>query len=150
MRTAKWLSGCGVALLFITLAPAAEAAPCAFDKGSFKLVEDESFTFTMLPPPPQSAAKIAQAEIKQGGKSVLKGYLTASQGFSRIYFVPDNPALEDSNLALTFLDKGLRNSTEKSEYMLIQGLPADMYYKTRKLWTDHPINGEIWVRASCP
>ena len=150
MRMANWISGCGVALLLIGLAPAAEAKPCAFDKGSFKLVEDESFTFTMLPPPPQSAAKLAQVEIKQRGKTVLKGYLTASQGFSRIYFVPDNPALEDSDLALTFLDKGLRNSTEKSEYMVIQNLPADMYYKTRKLWSDHPVNGEIWVRASCP
>ncbi len=150
MRVMTWISGCGVALFLIGLAPAVEAEPCAFDKGSFRLVEDKSFTFSMLPPPPQSAAKIALAEIKQGGKTVLKGYLTASQGFSRIYFVPDNPALKKSNLALTFLDKGLLNSTDKSEYMLIQNLPADMYYKTRKLWTDHPINGEIWIRARCP
>ncbi|MDA7948162.1 MAG: hypothetical protein MPJ78_11885 [Hyphomicrobiaceae bacterium] len=153
MRIATWLSrlsGFSIAILLTAAVPATAADTCAFDKGTFRLVEDDSFTFTMLPPPPGSAAKLAQAEITRGDKAILKGFLTASQGFSRIYFVPDDPALEDSNLALTFLDKGLRNSTDKADYMVIQNLPADMYYKTRELWTEHPINGEIWVRASCP
>ena len=139
----------GAVALLVMLMPGSAIA-CAYNKGTYELVEDKTFIFTMLPPREDSAVELARAKITHGGEPVLQGYVTASQGFSTVYFVPDAPSFEESNVALSFLNGDLRASSEEVDYMMIQGLPSLLYYNEQELWTKHSLNGEIWRRASCP
>ena len=126
------------------------ANACPFNKGSYRLVEDKSYTLTMLPPDANSAVELARAEISQSGTVFLKGYITASQGFSTVYFVPKIADMKDeSDISLLFLNGKLRASSEDTVYVVTQKLSSTLYYWAREIWAKHPIAGEVWQRATC-
>ena len=139
------LTVAGIALL----SSLATASACPFNKGTYTLIADESFSLMMLPPDENSAVELSRIKLMHSDDTVFQGYLTASQGYSTVYLVTDFKDLADSNIAVSFLDRHLKMSSTDTEYVVTQGLPATLYYLARDLWSKHPLNGEIWQRASC-
>ena len=122
---------------------------CTFDKGVYELVEDSTFRLEFLPPDSGSAVQLATAKITNNGQVFLHGYVTASQGLSTIYFVPDNPSLADANLSILPLGKDLRGSGTDHEIVVLEDLPVRLYYSDRELWEKHQLVFAIWQRIAC-
>lgn len=144
----KITSALAIAGTVLLLSPDTARA-CPFNTGSFTLVADGSFSLVMLPANANSAVELARVRLMHSGQTVLQGYLTASQGYSTVYFVTDFKDLADANIAISFLDQHLKMSSTDTKYVVTQGLPATLYYQAQGLWGKHQLNGEIWQRSSC-
>ena len=122
---------------------------CTFEKGTYELVDNSTFRLQFLPPDPDSAVQLATAKISDRGTVFLQGYVTASQGFSTIYLVPDNPSLTTANISILPLGSDLRRSETDDAHVMIEDLPSQLYYLDPELWAKHRLVGAVWKRIAC-
>ena len=139
----------GLILVIFIIAHPGSAWACPFEKGTYQLIEDSAFLASFLPPSSESGVQVARVQITHRGDSMLKGYVTASQGFSRLYLVPDNASLKEANIPILPLDKDLGEADEDAYYVVMADLPSQMYYANRDLWQKHPLVGAVWRRIAC-
>lgn len=122
---------------------------CTFEKGTYELVDNSAFRLQFLPPDSDSAVQLATAKISDRGTVFLQGYVTASQGFSTVYLVPDNPSLATANISILALGGDLRRSETDDELVMIEDLPSQLYYLDPDVWAKHRLIGAVWKRISC-
>ena len=141
----------GAALLVSTslFASPAWAEGCRFNKGRYELVGNKDVGLLMLPPSNQSAVQLARVRITHGGVTKLKGVLTASSGYSALYFIAEHKELEEKTIVFSFFDAEMRLSSDNAKYLVSQGFPRTLYYNDRELWNELSLTGEAWRLVAC-
>ena len=141
--------GLSLILGLFLMTSSASAEGCRYKKGRYELIENKEIGLMMLPPSVSSAVELARVRITLRGVTKIKGVLTASSGYSAVYFVPENKDLEEKNIVLSFFDKDMRASTDNVTYIVTQGFPGTLYYNARELWGELSLNGEAWRLVAC-